>query len=59
MFVGARYKHVTINEKYRSTYIPLGLMGHSLRLEQALSARDLFRFSTVRRLVHVLLSAGI
>ena len=41
-FVGARYKHVRIHEKYRSTYIPLGLMGHSPRLEQAPSARDPF-----------------
>ena len=26
VFVGARYKHVRGHEKYRSTYIPLGLM---------------------------------
>ena len=48
VFVGAGYKHVRIPEKYWSTYIPLGLIGHSPRLEQAPSARDQFRFSTER-----------
>ena len=48
VFVGARYKHGRIHEKYWSTYIPVGLMGHSPRLEQAPSACDPFRFSTNR-----------
>ena len=46
VFVGARYKHVRIHEEYGSTYIPLGPLGHSPRLEQAPSARDPFQIPT-------------
>ena len=38
---GAHYEHVRIHERYRSTYIPLGPVGHSPRLP---SARDPFDF---------------
>ena len=42
VFVGARYKHVRIHERYGSTYIPLSPLGCSPQLEQAPSARDPF-----------------
>ena len=45
------YDHTSlqIHERYGSTYIPLGPVGHNPRLEQAPSARDPFRFPTTRQ----------
>ena len=40
VFVGARYKHVRIQARYGSTYIPLGPVRHCPRLEQVLSAQQ-------------------